>query len=280
LFVTSYFGPLGDNAETALKLPVDALHIDLVRGAEQLDEVLVKTLVGLILSLGVVGGRNIWGNDLEKSLGMLERVAAKIGKNRIWVSASCSLLYTPYDLDLETALDPELKSWMAYAKQKLREIVTLTKGLNEGRDAIAAELPNSTQALASRKSSPRIHDAAVAQRLAKQPLSGAGRKSRFDARRKLQQARLHLPLYPTITIGSFPQTAELRARRADAKNGRITPADYDAYLRAQVKSAIALQEDIGIDVLAHGEFERNDMVEYFGEHLSGFALTQNGWVQS
>ena len=280
LFVTSYFGPLGDNAETALKLPVGALHVDLVRGAEQLDEVLAKTPAGLILSLGVVDGRNIWRNDLEKSLEVLVRTATKIGKNRIWVSASCSLLLTPYDLDLETALDPEIKGWMAFAKQKLHEIVTLTKGLNEGRDAIAVELANNTQALASRKSSPRIHDAAVAQRLAERPLSGAGRKSRFGARRKLQQARLHLPFYPTTTIGSFPQTAEVRARRADAKAGRITPAEYDAYLKAQVKSAIALQEDIGLDVLVHGEFERNDMVEYFGEQLSGFAFTQNGWVQS
>jgi 5-methyltetrahydropteroyltriglutamate--homocysteine methyltransferase len=280
LFVTSYFGPLGDNAQTALKLPVDALHIDLVRGVEQLDEVLAQTPVGLILSLGVVDGRNIWRNDLEKSLGMLERAAAKTGGERIWVSASCSLLHTPYDLDLETALDPELKGWMAFAKQKLHEIVTLTRGLNEGRDAIAIELASSNHVLASRKSSPRIHDTAVAQRLAEQPLSGAGRKSRFDARRKLQQARLHLPLYPTTTIGSFPQTTEIRARRADAKNGRITPAEYDAYLKAQVKSAIALQENIGLDVLVHGEFERNDMVEYFGEQLSGFAFTQNGWVQS
>ena len=280
LFVTSYFGPLGDNAETALKLPIDALHIDLVRGAEQLDDVLANAPTGIILSLGVVDGRNIWRNDLEKSLGMLEHAAAKISQNRIWVSASCSLLHTPYDLDLETALDPELKGWMAFAKQKLREVVTLTKGLNEGRDAIAVELANSTQALTSRKSSPRIHDPAVTQRLAEQPLSGEGRKSRFDARRKLQHAQLHLPLYPTTTIGSFPQTAELRARRADAKNGRITPEQYDAYLKAQVKSAIRLQEDIGLDVLVHGEFERNDMVEYFGEQLSGFAFTQNGWVQS
>ena len=227
LFVTSYFGPLGDNAETALKLPIDALHIDLVRGAEQLAEVLAKAPAGIILSLGVVDARNIWRNDLEKSLGMLEHAAAKIGQNRIWVSASCSLLHTPYDLDLETALDPELKAWMAFAKQKLREVVTLTKGLNEGRDAIAVELANNTQAVASRKSSPRIHDPAVAQRLAEQPLSREGRKRRFDARRKLQHARLHLPLYPPPPSAPFrrpPSSApDARTRRTAALLQRNMP---------------------------------------------------------
>jgi 5-methyltetrahydropteroyltriglutamate--homocysteine methyltransferase len=280
LFVTSYFGALGDNAETALALPIDALHIDLVRGAAQLDDVLAKTLPHLILSLGVVDGRNIWRNDLEKSLGLLEKAAAKLGKDRIWVSASSSLLHTPYDLDLETKLDPELKGWLAFARQKLNEIAALTRGINEGREAIAVELANSRKAAESRKATPRIHNSAVTERLAKQPLSGAGRKSPFAARRKLQQARFHLPLYPTTTIGSFPQTAEVRKQRADAKNGRLSAADYDAFLKAQIKSVIALQEQIGLDVLVHGEFERNDMVEYFGEQLSGFAFTQNGWVQS
>lgn len=280
LFVTSYFGALGGNTDTALKLPVDALHIDLVRSKDQLDDILAKAPPNLILSLGVVDGRNIWCNDLEQSLALLERAAAKIGKDRIWVSASCSLLHTPYDLDLETKLDPELKGWMAFAKQKLQEIVILTKGLNQGRTAIADALAVSAKAAAARKSSTRIHDSAVKERLKKQPLAEAGRKTGFDARRKLQQARLHLPLYPTTTIGSFPQTSEVRQRRADVKGKRITDADYDTFLKTQVKSAITFQEEIGIDVLVHGEFERNDMVEYFGEQLSGFAFTKNGWVQS
>jgi 5-methyltetrahydropteroyltriglutamate--homocysteine methyltransferase len=280
LFVASYFGPLGANADVALKLPIDALHIDLARGPEQLGDILSRTPNGLILSLGVVDGRNIWRNDLEKSLRLLEKAAPAVGKDRIWVSASCSLLHTPYDLDLETALDPELKGWMAFAKQKLREIVTLTKGLNEGREAVASELEASGKAVASRRASPRIHDPAVEKRLAQQPLANAGRKMAFAERRKLQQARLHLPLYPTTTIGSFPQTADVRQKRADAKSGRITPEAYETFLKAQVQSAIKMQEDIGLDVLVHGEFERNDMVEYFGEQLAGFAFTKNGWVQS
>ncbi len=280
IFVTSYFGALGDNTDTALILPVDALHIDLVRGADQLDAVLAKVPAGLILSLGVVDGRNIWRNDLDASLKLLEQAATKIGKDRVWVSASSSLLHTPYDLDLETKLDPELKGWLAFAKQKLQEIVTLTKGLNEGRGAIAAALEASQKAVASRRASTRIHDSAVAKRLAQQPLAGAGRTTGFVERRKLQQAHLHLPLFPTTTIGSFPQTSDVRKHRADAKQSRITPTDYDAFLKEQVKSAIAWQEKIGLDVLVHGEFERNDMVEYFGEQLSGFAFTKNGWVQS
>ena len=280
LFVTTYFGALQDNTDTALQLPVDALHVDLVRGAGQLDSLLAKVPAHLALSLGVVDGRNIWRNDLDQSLRLLEQAAAKLGKNRVWVGASCSLLHTPYDLDLETTLDPELKGWMAFAKQKLVEIATLTKGLNAGRDAIAAALTASQQAVTARKASPRIHNPEVKERLQRQPLANAGRKTSFSARRKLQQARLQLPLYPTTTIGSFPQTLEVRQRRADAKHGRISAADYDAFLKTQVQAAVKFQEEIDIDVLVHGEFERNDMVEYFGEQLAGFAFTKNGWVQS
>ena len=280
IFVATYFGALQDNADTALTLPIDALHIDLVRGAGQLDNILAKIPANLILSLGVIDGRNIWRNDLDQSLRLLEQAAAKLGKGRLWIGASCSLLHTPYDLDLETALDPELKNWMAFAKQKLQEIATLTKGVNEGRAAIANALAASNKVIAARKASPRIHNPAVKTRLQNHPLTGAGRKAAFAARRKVQQARLRLPLYPTTTIGSFPQTLEVRQRRADAKHGRINAADYDAFLKTQVQAAVKFQEEIGIDVLVHGEFERNDMVEYFGEQLSGFAFTKNGWVQS
>ncbi|MDP9127878.1 MAG: 5-methyltetrahydropteroyltriglutamate--homocysteine S-methyltransferase [Pseudomonadota bacterium] len=280
LFVTTYFGGLGDNLTTAVNLPIDALHVDLVRGAGALDAVLAAIPNTLILSLGVVDGRNIWRNDLGKSMDLLEKAAAKLGKDRLWVSASCSLLHAPYDLWLEQKLDPELKGWLAFARQKLEEIVTLTKGLNHGRDAIDTELAASGQAAAARASSTRIHDKTVGQRLAEQPLESAARGAVFAERRKIQQARLNLPLYPTTTIGSFPQTSDVRKYRADTRAGRISSRDYEDFLRAQVKSAIIMQEDIGLDVLVHGEFERNDMVEYFGEQLSGFAFTQNGWVQS
>ena len=234
----------------------------------------------MILSLGIVDGRNIWRNDLDASLKVLESAAAKIGKDRLWVSASCSLLHTPYDLDLETELDAELKGWLAFAKQKLQEVVTLTKGLNEGRAAIADALAASAKSVDSRRTSARIHNPAVKDRVQKQPLSGAGRKTAFATRQKLQQERFQLPLFPTTTIGSFPQTADVRKARADFKAGRIDAAAYDVFLKEQTKSVILFQEEVGIDVLVHGEFERNDMVEYFGEQLAGFAFSKNGWVQS
>ena len=280
LFVTTYFGGLGDNLETALQLPVDALHLDRVRGADPLDKVLAARPAQLILSLGVVDGRNIWRNDLSASLQVLEEAAGKIGKEHVWVAPSCSLLHAPYDLAAETALDDELKNWMAFAAQKLQEVAALNRGLNEGRAAIAEALAASDRAVAARKGARRIHDPAVKRRVEKQPLAQAGRKSAFLARQEKQRKEFGLPLYPTTTIGSFPQTAEVRKHRADVKNKRITPEAYDAFLKQEVKAAVALQEELGIDVLVHGEFERNDMVEYFGEQLAGFAFTKSGWVQS
>jgi 5-methyltetrahydropteroyltriglutamate--homocysteine methyltransferase len=280
LFVTSYFGGLGDNLNTALSLPINALHLDLVRDPGQLDLALSQMPPHLILSLGVVDGRNIWHNDLERSMQLLERASAKIGVERIWVGTSCSLLHTPYDLELETDLDSELKSWLAFAKQKLEEVATLTKGLNEGRGAIHEALTDSDSAVQSRRNARRIHDPVVQKRLLLQPLSSAGRKTSFVERNIKQQARFHLPLFPTTTIGSFPQTAEVRKQRAGFKLGRVTPEAYKAFLKEETREAIKIQEEIGLDVLVHGEFERNDMVEYFGENLSGFAFTKNGWVQS
>lgn len=280
IFVTTYFGSLGDNLETALKLPVDALHLDRVRGDDPLDKIVALRPAHLILSWGVVSGRNIWRNNLTASLTQLEALAEKIGKERVWVAPSCSLLHAPYDLKAETLLDGELKEWLAFAVQKLDEVVTLNKGLNHGRAAIADALAASDKAVQSRQSSTRIHNAAVRERLQRQPLAQAGRKSAFKARQQMQRQRFGLPLYPTTTIGSFPQTSDVRKARADFKNKRITPEAYDAFLQEETRKAVAIQEQIGIDVLVHGEFERNDMVEYFGEQLAGFAFTKNGWVQS
>lgn len=280
LFVTSYFGPLGDNTATACALPVDALHIDLVRGKGQLDAVLDALPASMILSMGVVNGRNIWRTDLSDALTILERAAQKIGADRLWVSSSCSLLHVPYDLDGETKLDPELKNWMAYAHQKLSELKILTDGLNQGRAAIASALLASDQSVKSRATSPKIHNVDVAARLTRQPLSSCGRTSPFPTRQKIQAAHYRLPLYPTTTIGSLPQTAEVRKARADYKSGALSSSAYDDFLKQQIGQSVKFQEEIGIDVLVHGEFERNDMVEYFGEQLSGFAFTQNGWVQS
>lgn len=276
IFMTSYFGDLGKNVDLATSLPIDALHIDLVRGSGQLDEVLAKIPSNVVLSMGIVDGRNIWKTNLVKSLKVLETAASKIGKERIWVSSSCSLMHVPYDLDSEMELDPTIKGWLAFGKQKLAEIAALTKGLNQGHAAIADLLVNSDQVEIAR----RAVDEAVRKRMEAQPLSSAGRKSPYSARRKSQQDVIKLPLYPTTTIGSYPQTAEVRRCRANFKQKKIDYAAYEAFMKQQISNVIKFQEKTGLDVLVHGEFERNDMVEYFGEQLKGFAFTKNGWVQS
>lgn len=280
ILVTTPYGRLDDNLQTVINLPIDALLIDLVRGEGQLDAVLAATPPSLTLCLGVVCGRNVWRNDLEASLSLLEKAADKVGKERIWVSPSCSLLHVPYDLDEEKKLDRNVKSWLAFAKQKLEETSLLAKGLNFGRQAIAEGLSLSVQAAESRRASTLIHDRSVQERLAEQPLSQAGRSSPFPKRREAQKQKLGLPLFPTTTIGSFPQTAEVRKERAAYRAGKLSHEAYDAFIREKIASCINFQEKAGFDVLVHGEFERNDMVEFFGERLRGFAFTENGWVQS
>ena len=280
LFVTTPFGKLEENVSVAASLPVDALHIDLVRGEGQQDAVLSALPSHMMLAMGMISGRNVWRNNLETSLGVLEKAADKIGNDRLWVTSSCSLLHVPYDLDLETLINPTIRNWMAFAKQKLVEISALSRGLNEGRQAIAESLSASVQANEHRRTSTMIHDRSVSERLIEQPLEGAGRASPFAERRKVQKAKLGLPLFPTTTIGSFPQTAEVRKARADARHQMISEDSYNAFVKEKIESCIRFQESIGLDVLVHGEFERNDMVEFFGEKLRGFAFTQNGWVQS
>jgi 5-methyltetrahydropteroyltriglutamate--homocysteine methyltransferase len=256
---------------------VHAVHVDLVRAPQQLDPLLAKWPKGRVLSAGVIDGRNVWRADLDAQLALLERAAAKVGKDNLWVAPSCSLLHSPLDLDLETKLDAELKSWLAFAKQKLGEVVTLARAVDGGRPGVAAALAASTAAAQSRRSSQRIHNAAVRQRASAVTEQDLVRGKRFAARRK---AQVDLPPFPTTTIGSFPQTAEVRAARRKLHEGQLTTAEYDRFIEEQIKKTIKLQEDIGLDVLVHGEFERNDMVEYFGEQLAGFAFTEHGWVQS
>ncbi|HUK22561.1 MAG TPA: 5-methyltetrahydropteroyltriglutamate--homocysteine S-methyltransferase [Gemmatimonadales bacterium] len=277
LLLATYFAGLDDNLRAALALPVQGIHIDCVRAPAQLDSVLKAWPKGRILSLGVVDGRNIWKADLNAALEKLERAQAAVGKDALWVAPSCSLLHTPVDLDLETKLDPELKGWLAFAKQKLGEVVTLTRALNNGRQSVAAELESNGRAVASRRTSKRIHNPAVERRVRAVSEGDYRRASAFAERRKSQ---VKLPLYPTTTIGSFPQTAEVRAARKKLHDGKLTPAEYDAFIGEQIVKTIKLQEELGLDVLVHGEFERNDMVEYFGEQLEGFAFTEHGWVQS
>jgi len=278
LLVTTYFAGLDDNLATARELPVAGLHVDLVRaGGGQLDQLLKAWPKGRVLSLGVIDGRNIWRADLATALGQLERARERIGADDLWVAPSCSLLHVPVDLDLEHRLDAQLKSWLAFATQKLVEVATLARAIRDGRAAVAAELEANARLIAGRRSSRRIHEPAVKQRAAGVSEKDMRRASPHATRRKRQ---LRLPLFPTTTIGSFPQTAEVRAARKQLHDGKLTPQEYDAFIADQIARTLKLQEELGLDVLVHGEFERNDMVEYFGEQLQGFAFTEHGWVQS
>ncbi|MCB1581276.1 MAG: 5-methyltetrahydropteroyltriglutamate--homocysteine S-methyltransferase, partial [Alphaproteobacteria bacterium] len=291
VLVATYFESLKDNAELAFGLPVDGIHIDLCRGSgranttandagKDIEQAL--NLIGdeKILSLGVVDGRNVWKNSLANSLSKIEKAVSKIGSERVFVAPSCSLLHTPVDLDSETEMDDELKGWMAYATQKLDEIVTIAKGANEGRENVAAELAASNGAQESRKTSTRVHDKAVEERISNITEDMKERKSPFAKRQDVQHKALDLPLYPTTTIGSFPQTPEIRKARSDFKKGVIDEAAYKKAMQDEIKMVVDFQHECNIDVLVHGEPERNDMVEYFGEQLKGFAFSKYGWVQS
>lgn len=282
IILTNYFECYGDNLETALSLPVDVLHLDLVRCPSQLDYVLEHQNLGSqILSLGVVDGRNIWKNDFQKSLSLITKAVEKLGMERVWVAPSCSLLHSPCDLDFEQKMNPEIKQWLAFAKQKLSEVVTLSRlAKGENSPELEKALQENVQAQQNRKSSTLIHNPQVKQRVEAITPKDFERKSEFSVRQKIQKERFNLPLFPTTTIGSFPQTPEVRQLRAKLKKGELTQEEYEAEIEKAILEVIRWQEEIGIDVLVHGEFERNDMVEYFGELLDGFTISENGWVQS
>jgi 5-methyltetrahydropteroyltriglutamate--homocysteine methyltransferase len=274
--LTTYFEGLNENTSLAVNLPVSALHIDLVRAPKQLDEVLTLMPETLSLSLGVVDGRNIWKNDYIRSLAHIKKAIAVVGKDRLMIAPGCSLLHTPFDLDLETGIDPEIKNWMAFAKQKLNEVNELSEIIEGNNELLRANI----EAISTRNISKLIHKQVIKQRVEAITNADATRTSKFPSRQKIQQGNFHLPLFPTTTIGSFPQTDEIRQLRARLKKGELTPEQYDTEIEKATIDAIRWQEEIGIDVLVHGEFERNDMVEYFGEQLDGFLFTKNGWVQS
>lgn len=279
VLLASYFGGLQDNLATAAALPVAGLHIDLVRAPAQLDAVLHALGADKVLSAGIINGRNIWRTDLDAAAALLAPARERLGE-RLWLAPSCSLLHVPVDLAHETELDAELKSWLSFAVQKLDELKWLAAAVGGTADASTqAALQVQRQALAARGSSRRIHNPAVERRL--QAVAEVSReRAPFPQRIAAQQALFKLPAYPTTTIGSFPQTAEIRALRRDWKSGALTDAAYEAAIRKEIEAVIRFQEDVGLDVLVHGEPERNDMVEYFGELLAGFAFTRNGWVQS
>lgn len=278
LLLATYFEGLRDNTDLAFDLATNAVHIDLVRAPDQLEVCLNAVKDHQQLSLGVVDGRNIWKNDFAKSQALIQQAVTVLGSDRVIVSSSCSLLHTPVDLNAETKLDAELKQWLAFGQQKLEEISTLAKAVNG--ENMKAAFEENKKAIEARQTSARIHNDAVKARLAQVDRSMLHRKQPFKQRVAAQEALLKLPTLPTTTIGSFPQTAEVRKARADFKVGKLTQAEYDTYLEQETRNCIQYQIEADIDVPVHGEFERNDMVEYFGEQLAGFTFSQNGWVQS
>ena len=279
LLLTSYFGELKENLHLACELPVAGLHIDAINGFSEINQVVDWLPAHKILSLGVINGRNIWKTDLNATLDWLEPLQTRL-KDRLWLAPSCSLLHVPVDLASEEALDPEIKSWLAYAVQKLAELNIIATALNAGREQVAVQLRDNALAIESRKQSDRVHKSAVQSRLASLDINIAERRNPYAKRAKLQQQRFNLPLFPTTTIGSFPQTAEIRQARKQFRVGEINAEHYETFIRDQIKFSITEQEAIGLDVLVHGEAERNDMVEYFGQQLEGYAFSQFGWVQS
>ena len=286
IILANYFDCFGENLVTALALPVDTFHLDLVRCPSQLDDILESGQLAksVNLSLGVVDGRNIWKNDFKKSLELIQKAIDTLGENRILVAPSCSLIHSPCDLDLENndaTLTLEIKQWLAFAKQKINEIVIL-KQLASGEIDVKNSVDFERNVIANdnRKTSKLIHNDEVKARVAGITASDDKRKSTFATRRKSQIEALDLPLFPTTTIGSFPQTAEVRSWRSKFKKGELTTEQYNELIEKETEATIRFQEETGIDVLVHGEFERNDMVEYFGEQLAGFTFTKNGWVQS
>lgn len=280
LFLTSYFGEYRDNLSTVLSLPAQVVHLDAINAGNELDILLDMLPNDKSLSLGVVNGRNIWKNDYEASLKMLKKAQAKLGEERLIVSCSCSMLHSPVSLVGEEGLDTELRDWLAFADEKLFEITDLARLTWLSDFTREATYLSNEAANARRRRSTRIHVAVVKKRCASITTEMTHRASEFSARIKKQQARLNLPAFPTTTIGSFPQTADIRKNRAQFKSGKISKAEHEQFIEAEIKKVIQLQEEVGLDVLVHGESERNDMVEYFGEQLNGFAFTANGWVQS
>jgi 5-methyltetrahydropteroyltriglutamate--homocysteine methyltransferase len=279
LLLTTYFGQLQDNLQLACELPVAGLHLDAVSAPDEVAKVIDWLPSHKILSLGVVSGRNIWKTDLTTVLDWLQPVHTRL-QDRLWLAPSCSLLHVPVDLESEQKLDADIRSWLAFAVQKLDEIAILAKALNHGRASVTAALQENQAAITSRKQSRRVHQVEVEGRLQEVTDAMGKRRSPYQQRAVVQRNRFRLPLFPTTTIGSFPQTQQIRQARRDFRAGQLTAADYRRAMRKEIELCVREQEALGLDVLVHGEPERNDMVEYFGEHLDGFAFTGSGWVQS
>lgn len=277
LLLTTYFDSIGHNLDIIRALPVQGLHVDVVAGQDDIAELNATLPQEWLLSLGVINGRNVWRADLSH---WFERLQPLVNSRPLWLGSSCSLLHSPIDLSEETRLDAEVKSWFAFALQKCAELALLTQALNAPSEAKLAELAAYSAPIRARRASSRVHNPQVEQRLAAITAQDIERQQPYEARATAQRKRFNLPAWPTTTIGSFPQTTEIRGLRLDFKQGRLDGKNYRTGISEHIKQAIAEQERLGLDVLVHGEAERNDMVEYFGEHLDGFVFTQNGWVQS
>jgi len=281
LLVQTAYGHVGEAYPMLAALPVDGVGLDLVRGSENLDFITQHGFpADKWLVAGVVDGRNVWTNDLAASLDLLGRIQEHVPGERLMISSSSSLQHVPYDVGLEDDLPTEVRPWLAFAEQKLAEIVTLTRAVNEGEDVVAAELAANRAAVESAAASPLRRNPQVRQRLAELPPDADRRALPYAERARRQRQRLNLPPLPTTTIGSFPQTGEIRSARKAADSGTISTEEYESFLEGEIADVVARQEKLGLDVLVHGEPERNDMVQYFGEQLDGFAFTRHGWVQS
>jgi len=279
LLLTTYFGELKDNLTLACKLPVAGLHINAINGQHEVAEVAQQLGADKVLSLGVINGCNIWKTDLNRTLAWLTPLHETL-QDRLWLAPSSSLLHVPVDLNSEQKLDGEIKNWLAFATQKLDELSLLGRALNNGVATVFAQLTENKLAIDARQNSTRIHNSTVKKAVANIDVNLGKRTQSFESRKAIQQAHLNLPAFPTTTIGSFPQTAEIRATRKAKRLGEISEADYQQEMKDTIKFCIEQQHNIGLDVLVHGEAERNDMVEYFGELLEGFVFTQFAWVQS
>eukprot|EP00029_Vermamoeba_vermiformis_P009851 TRINITY_DN505_c0_g1_i1.p1 TRINITY_DN505_c0_g1~~TRINITY_DN505_c0_g1_i1.p1 ORF type:complete len:795 (-),score=278.66 TRINITY_DN505_c0_g1_i1:79-2463(-) len=282
VFLATYFEGLLDNLDLAVNLPVEVLHIDAVACPEQVSHVVtaVKPKFNLKLSLGLVEGRNIWRTNLSNAIQVASSAVKDLGSERVVIGTSCSLLHSPVTLAKETKLDTEIRSWLAFAYEKIEEVKVIAQALNEGVASVQQELDDNVKALNNKGASSRIHNSAVKTRLDNVSEDQYNRKSPYSVRKGVQQKELNLPSFPTTTIGSFPQTAQVRKFRSDFKTKKIGEVEYEQFLKQEIINVIKLQEELDIDVPVHGEFERNDMVEYFGEHLNGYTFTVNGWVQS
>ncbi|MBE0596273.1 MAG: 5-methyltetrahydropteroyltriglutamate--homocysteine S-methyltransferase [Desulfuromonadales bacterium] len=278
LMIASYFGPLGDNVELMLGLPAAAYHLDLVRGGEDLAPVLAAMPAGAELSLGVINGRNVWKNDYTRSLEAIGKAKERMGSDRLMVAPSCSLLHSPITLAGETGLPPELRKMLAFAVEKLGETAELAALAENRRDR--SKLEANRRSHQAWRQQPEIHQPQVQQRLREIGAPHLQRSGAFPERLAKQKEILPLPLFPTTTIGSFPQTGELRAVRQKFRQEKLSREEYEGFIEERIRQLIKRQEEIGLDLLVHGEFERSDMVEYFAELLDGFTFTANGWVQS